>query len=118
LIEAHAETLDKAAADALLAAMDKLLAVDDYAGLKKLIEDNKINVPSVKLPIGPMYVSSINVLYRIWWQQLLKPKETILFTCVPKLHREFCKLFECTKNRQDENSFWYCTNRLRHSGMK
>ena len=42
LIEAHAETLDKTAADALLAEMDQLLAKDDYAGLKKLIEDNKI----------------------------------------------------------------------------
>ncbi|MFT3908859.1 MAG: glycine--tRNA ligase [Ferruginibacter sp.] len=42
LIEAHAETLDKAAGDVLLADMDALLAKDDYAGLKKLIEDNKI----------------------------------------------------------------------------
>src|SRR5881392_469969 len=42
LIEGFAETLDKPAGDALLAEMDKLLATDDYAGLKKLIEDNKI----------------------------------------------------------------------------
>jgi glycyl-tRNA synthetase len=42
LIEAHAETLEKAAADALLAEMDLLIGKDDYAGLKKLIEDNKI----------------------------------------------------------------------------
>ena len=46
LIEAFADELkskDKNAdADALLAAMDALLAKDDFTGLKKLIEDNKI----------------------------------------------------------------------------
>ncbi len=42
LIEAHAETLSKAEADSLLASMDRLLAADDFAGLKQLIEDNKI----------------------------------------------------------------------------
>ena len=46
LIEGHAEILktngkDKEADD-LLAAMDALLAKDDFTGLKKLIEDNKI----------------------------------------------------------------------------
>ena len=46
LIEGHAEILKTAGkekeADDLLAAMDALLAKDDFAGLKKLIEDNKI----------------------------------------------------------------------------
>lgn len=46
LIEAHAEALEKAdkkeEADALISSMEKLLAADDMAGLKKLIEDNKI----------------------------------------------------------------------------
>ena len=46
LIEGHAAALEeagkKAEADALIAAMEKLQAVDDFAGLKKLIEDNKI----------------------------------------------------------------------------
>jgi glycyl-tRNA synthetase len=42
LIEGFAETLEKEAADNLLAAMDQLLAATDYAGIKKLIEDNKI----------------------------------------------------------------------------
>jgi glycyl-tRNA synthetase len=46
LIEAKAEELEKegkeAEADALKAEMDKLLAANDYDGLKKLIEDNKI----------------------------------------------------------------------------
>ena len=46
LVEGHAELLktggkEKEAGD-LLAAMDALLAKDDFAGLKKLIEDNKI----------------------------------------------------------------------------
>ncbi|HEY8893947.1 MAG TPA: glycine--tRNA ligase [Niastella sp.] len=46
LIEAKADDLEKegkkAEGDALLAEMDKLLAANDYDGLKKLIEDNKI----------------------------------------------------------------------------
>src|SRR5258705_767741 len=44
LIEGYAEELQAASrqgeAEELLAAMDLLLAKDDYAGLKKLIEDN------------------------------------------------------------------------------
>lgn len=46
LIEAYADQLrekDAGAADALLADMDELLKTDDYSGLKKLIEDNKIS---------------------------------------------------------------------------
>jgi len=46
LIEGHAEALEKEGrkeeADALIAAMEALLAKDDMAGLKLLIEDNKI----------------------------------------------------------------------------
>ena len=46
LLEAKADELekagDKATGDALLVEMDKLLAANDYDGLKKLIEDNKI----------------------------------------------------------------------------
>jgi glycyl-tRNA synthetase len=46
LIEAHAEKLiekgDQAGADKLIADMDVLLANDDYVGLKKLIDDHKI----------------------------------------------------------------------------
>jgi glycyl-tRNA synthetase len=46
LIEAHAEELEKAGkkaeAEALLATMEGLIGKDDMAGLKQLIEDNKI----------------------------------------------------------------------------
>lgn len=42
LIETHVETLPKEEGEALIAAMDQLLAAEDFAGLKKLIEDNKI----------------------------------------------------------------------------
>jgi glycyl-tRNA synthetase len=46
LIEAKADELEKegkkAEADGLLADMDKLLVANDYDGLKKLLEDNKI----------------------------------------------------------------------------
>jgi glycyl-tRNA synthetase len=42
LIEGFAESLEPSAAASLIAEMEQLLAKDDYAGLKKLIEDNKI----------------------------------------------------------------------------
>lgn len=42
LIEGFAETLDKAAGEALLAKMEQLLAANDFDGLKQLILDNKI----------------------------------------------------------------------------
>lgn len=42
LIEGYAETLPKESGDALLQQMDQLLAANDFAGLKTLIEDNKI----------------------------------------------------------------------------
>lgn len=42
LIEAYAETLSEEESAALLSQMDAMLSEDDFAGLKKLIEDNKI----------------------------------------------------------------------------
>lgn len=45
LIEGFVENMDKAAGDAILAEMDQLLAANDYAGLKQLIESNKISCP-------------------------------------------------------------------------
>jgi glycyl-tRNA synthetase len=42
LIEGFAETLEPHAAEELLAEMDRLLAANDFAGLKILIEENKI----------------------------------------------------------------------------
>lgn len=45
LIEGFAESLSKEESSALLAKMDALLAADDYAGLKNLIEEYKIKCP-------------------------------------------------------------------------
>jgi len=42
LIEGYAETLDTEAREILIDEMEKLLAVDDMHGLKKLIDDNQI----------------------------------------------------------------------------
>lgn len=42
LIEYHAETLSAEDGQALLGKMDELLAANDFAGLKQLIEENKI----------------------------------------------------------------------------
>ena len=42
LVEAYAETLPKEKADEILSTLEKLLAAEDFAGVKKLIDDNKI----------------------------------------------------------------------------
>jgi len=42
LIEGFVENLDQEKAQAIIAQMESLLAADDFAGLKKLIEDNNI----------------------------------------------------------------------------
>ena len=42
LIEGYVETLDREAGDAMIVHMERLLAENDFAGLKALIEDNKI----------------------------------------------------------------------------
>lgn len=42
LLEAHAETLPEAEGKALLDKMEELLKENDFAGLKQLIEDNKV----------------------------------------------------------------------------
>ncbi len=42
LIEAFAETLDKEKSEALLTTMDQLLAANDFAGLKEIIDINKM----------------------------------------------------------------------------
>lgn len=42
LIEAYADTLPKEAGEAIIQQMEQLLAREDFAGLKKLIEDNKM----------------------------------------------------------------------------
>ncbi|MDI9319483.1 MAG: glycine--tRNA ligase [Phycisphaerales bacterium] len=42
LIEGFVENLDQEKAEAIIAAMEALLAADDFAGLKKLIEENNI----------------------------------------------------------------------------
>ena len=43
LIEGFVETQEKEKGDAILQRMEQLLAANDFAGLKQLIEDNKIN---------------------------------------------------------------------------
>jgi glycyl-tRNA synthetase len=42
LIEAHADTISESEGAALIAQMEQLLAADDFAGIKQLIEVNKI----------------------------------------------------------------------------
>src|SRR3954464_12117713 len=42
LIEGYAEGLEKEAGEALVSQMDQLLAANDFAGIKALIDDNKI----------------------------------------------------------------------------
>lgn len=66
LIEAKAEELEnagnKTAADNLLAEMDRLLAANDYEGLKKLIVDNKIKC-SVSGTVNWTDVRQFNLMF-------------------------------------------------------
>ncbi|HAI84105.1 MAG TPA: glycine--tRNA ligase [Chitinophagaceae bacterium] len=63
LIEAHADTLPADAAKALLDAMDSLLAAEDFAGLKQLIETNKI-VCSVSGTANWTDVRQFNLMFK------------------------------------------------------
>ncbi|MGO4289445.1 glycine--tRNA ligase [Chitinophaga sp. RAB17] len=62
LIEGHAETLSKEAGDALLAQMDELLKENDFAGLKTLIETNKIKC-SVSGTVNWTEVRQFNLMF-------------------------------------------------------
>ncbi|PSL22577.1 glycine--tRNA ligase [Chitinophaga ginsengisoli] len=62
LIEGHAETLSKEAGDALIEQMDNLLKDNDFAGLKKLIEDNKIKC-SVSGTVNWTDVRQFNLMF-------------------------------------------------------
>lgn len=62
LIEGFAETLPKEAGDTLLAELDKLIAADDFAGLKQLIEDNKIAC-SVSKTVNWTEVRQFNLMF-------------------------------------------------------
>ena len=62
LIEGFAETLPKEEGDALLAELDKLIAADDFAGLKQLIEDKKIAC-SVSKTVNWTDVRQFNLMF-------------------------------------------------------
>ena len=62
LIEAHVETLDKEAGEALINRMDSLLAENDFAGLKTLIEENKIKC-SVSGTVNWTDVRQFNLMF-------------------------------------------------------
>jgi glycyl-tRNA synthetase len=62
LIEGHAETLSKEAGDALLAQMDELLKENDFAGLKTLIETNKIKC-SISGTVNWTEVRQFNLMF-------------------------------------------------------
>ncbi|WP_126244497.1 glycine--tRNA ligase [Chitinophaga rhizosphaerae] len=62
LIEGYAETLDADAGKALIAEMEGLISKDDFAGLKKLIEDNKIKC-SVSGTVNWTDVRQFNLMF-------------------------------------------------------
>jgi len=63
LIEGFAETLSEDESGKLIAQMDALLAEDDFAGVKKLIEDNKIKC-SVSGTANWTDVRQFNLMFR------------------------------------------------------
>ena len=73
----------------LLDAMDALLAKDDYAGLKKLIEDNKIKCV-VSKTCNWTDVRQFNLMFSTQsLGSVAEESDTIKFIYVLKLHREF-----------------------------
>ena len=69
--------------------MDALLAKDDFAGLKKLIEDNKIKC-AVSGTSNWTDIRQFNLMFSTeFGSKLLQMMKTIKFTCVLKQHREF-----------------------------
>ena len=62
LIEGHAESLSKEEGEALLGEMDNLLKENDFVGLKKLIEDNKIAC-SVSKTVNWTDVRQFNLMF-------------------------------------------------------
>ena len=96
---------------ALLKSMDELLAKDDFAGLKKLIEENKIKC-AVSGTSNWTDIRQFNLMFSTEFGLLyLQMKKIINLFAAGNCTGNFCKFFECAKNRKNENSFWYCTNR-------
>ncbi|MBC7866755.1 MAG: glycine--tRNA ligase [Gloeobacteraceae cyanobacterium ES-bin-316] len=76
LIEGFAETIEKEAADKLLAEMDQLLAATDYAGIKKLIEDNKIKC-AISKTCNWTDVREFNLMFNTQIGSVAEESETI-----------------------------------------
>lgn len=76
LIEAYVETLDKTAGDAILAEMDRLLAADDLAGLKTLIDNNKIKC-SISKTFNWTDVRQFNLMFSTQIGSVAEESDTI-----------------------------------------
>ena len=116
LIEGFAEDLksqglnDKA--QDILSSMDALLAKDDFDGLKKLIEDNKIKC-AISGTSNWTDVRQFNLMFSTEFGSTASPEEgdNKIYLRPECSTRYFCEFFERAKNRKDENPFWNCANR-------
>ena len=76
LIEGFAETLEEPAAGILIAEMEALLAATNYAGLKKLIEDNKIKC-GISKTCNWTEVREFNLMFNTQIGSVAEESETI-----------------------------------------
>jgi len=76
LLEGFAETLEEPAGGILLAEMEALLAASNYAGLKKLIEDNKIKC-AISKTCNWTDVREFNLMFNTQIGSVAEESETI-----------------------------------------
>ena len=91
--------------------MDALIAKDDFEGLKKLIEDNKIKC-AVSGTANWTDIRQFNLMFSTEFGSTASAEdEDNKVYCGRKRTGYICKFSECAENRADEDSFWYCTDR-------
>ena len=88
--------------------MDKLLAKDDFAGLKKLIEDNKIKC-AISGTGNWTDIRQFNLMFAPnWFYWVQRMMRIIKYTCDPETAQGiFVNFLNVPEDRPDENPVWY-----------
>jgi glycyl-tRNA synthetase len=117
LIEAKADELEAAGhaeqAELLLKQMDTLLANDDFAGLKTLIENNKI-VCGVSGTANWTDVRQFNLMFSTEFGAVSSDDpegDNKIYLRPETAQGIFVNFPERAKDRPDEDPVWYCTDR-------
>lgn len=98
-------------AEEILAAMDALLAKDDYNGIKNLIEEHKIKC-SISKTCNWTDVRQFNLMFKTEFGAISgnNPDDNIVYLR-PETAQGIFVNFLNVQNRQDENPIWHSTNR-------